>query len=161
VILRPGRLAAALAASELSERDKFHYLLAWALIGVFINPLVGISHRWDHLRILSVVPSLLITAVGLVACFQANARGDNRAFLERYLCLSLPVSLVTSAAYYLFYYGMGLVGFGAGWVKPDASNWNGTVMALVASVIALSLFFVWMRALMLRAAGLLNISADG
>ena len=115
---------------------------------------MGTSPRWDHLRLLFVAPSLLITAVGLFACFQANARGDNRAFLERYLCLSLPVGLVTSAAYYLLYYGSGLVGFGAGWVKPDASNWDSTVMALTASVIVLILFFAWMRALMLRAAGL-------
>jgi prolipoprotein diacylglyceryltransferase len=154
VILRPRRLADALAADSLSERDKFHYLLIWAVFGIVVGQLVGTSPRWDNLRLLATAPSLLITVAGLVACFQANARGDNRAFLERYLCLSVPVGLVTSAVYYLLYYGMGLVGLRAGWVESDASNWNGTAMALVGSVIALTLFYIWMRALMARAAGL-------
>ena len=154
MILRPGRLADALATDELSERAKFQYLLAWALLGVIIDHLVGSSPRWDQLRILAVVPNLLITAVGLFVCFRANARGDNRAFLERYLCLSLPEGMVTYGAYYVLYYAMGALGFGAGWVKPDASNWDRTAMAMIASLMALALFFVWMRSLMLRAAGL-------
>jgi hypothetical protein len=65
----------------------------------------------------------------------------------------VPVGLVTYAIYYLLYYGMGLVGFGVGWVNPDASNWNRTAMSLVASLMALSLFFAWMRALIVLAAG--------
>ena len=122
MILRPRRLAAALATGALSERDKFQYLLAWTLLGGFINQLVGTSSRWDQLRVLAVVPSLLITAVGLVACFQANRPGDNRAFLERYVRLSLLVGLVTYAVYYLLYYGMVLVGFGAGYSTTAQPN---------------------------------------
>jgi hypothetical protein len=154
VILRPGRLAEALAAGSLSEREKFHYLLVWTAVMAVVGPLVGTSLRWDRLRLISIAPGLLINLVGLLACFTANARGDNRAFLERYLCLSVPVGLVVVALQYLLYYGMGLVGLGAGWVAPDARNWDATIMALIASMAALTLFWVWMWRLMARAAGL-------
>ncbi len=97
--------------------------------------------------------SLLITIGGLVVCFQANAYGDNRAFLERYLCLSVPLGFMTYVLYYAIYYGLGLAGAAAGWVESDARNWDRDLMSLMSSMSALSVFFLWMRASIMRAAG--------
>jgi hypothetical protein len=154
VILRPSRLASALAAGELSERAKFHYLLLWALIGILIEERAGSWDGWSRLRVVFVVTSLLITVVGLLACFGANARGDNRAFLERYVCLSVPLSIATYGLYYAIYYGMAAVGVAVGWVARDATNWDANTMGLISSMGALALFFVWMRASIAGAAGL-------
>jgi len=152
VILRPRRLAAALAAGDVSEREKFQYLLVWALISIMIPRHFGGWTGWSAVRVTFLAVSLLITILGLLACFQANARGDNRAFVERYLCLSVPLGIMTYALYYAIYYGLGLVGLVTGWVAIDASNWDRDRMSLVASVSALSLFFLWMRASIMRAA---------
>jgi len=83
VILRPRRLALALAAGEVSEREKFHYLLVSALIGILVPSQLAGWTGWSRFRVAFVAVSLLVTIVGLLACFQANSRGDNRAFLER------------------------------------------------------------------------------
>jgi hypothetical protein len=150
-------LAEALAAGSLSEREKFHYLLVWTVVASVVGQVIGTSLRWDRLRLMSIAPGLLINLVGLLACFKANARGDNRAFLERYVCLSVPVGLVVGALHYLLYYGMGFVGLRAGWVAPDARNWDATIMALIASMATLMLFWVWMWRLIARAAGLRTV----
>jgi hypothetical protein len=152
VILRPARLAGALAAGEVSEREKFLYLLVWAVVGILVPSRVGGWAGWSSVRVALVVVSLLITIGGLLVCFQANARGDNRAFLERYLCLSVPLGFMTYVLYYAIYYGLGLAGATIGWVESDARNWDRDLMSLISSMSALSLFFLWMRASIVRAA---------
>ena len=91
MILRPRHLADALASGEVSEREKFQYLLVWAAVGIVLPARLGGWTGWSQVRVAFLVASLLTTTVGLLACFRANARGDDRAFLERYLCLSVPV----------------------------------------------------------------------
>ncbi len=154
MILRPRRLAGALAAGELSEREKFHYLLVWAVIGILVPSHLGGWTDWSRIRVAFVVVSLVIAVIGLLTCFGANARGDNRAFLERYLCLSVPLGIMTYVAYYAIYYGIALVGLAVGWVETNAGNWDANTMGLISSMSALVLYFLWMRASITRAAGL-------
>lgn len=154
MILRPRRLAVALATGELSEREKFHYLLAWAVIGIVAPSQVGGWTDWSRLRVTFAVVSLVIWVIGLLACFGANARGDNRAFLERYLCLSVPLGIMSYVAYYAIYYGIAIVGLETGWVRTNAGNWDANKMGLISSMSALILYFLWMRASLTRAAGL-------
>jgi hypothetical protein len=153
VILRPRRLAMALAANEVSEREKFQYLLVWAVIGIALPSQLGGWTGWSRGRVAFLLAGLLITIVGLLACFRANARGDNRAFLERYLCLSVPLGLVAYALYYAIYYGLGMIGYLSGWVERDARNWDMYTMSLVSSMTALSVYYLWMRASIRTAAG--------
>jgi hypothetical protein len=153
VVLRPRHLADALASGEVSEREKFQYLLVWAAVGIVLPARLGGWTGWSHVRVAFLVASLLITIVGLLACFRANARGDDRAFLERYLCLSVPVGIVTYGLYYGIYYGLGLVGYLVGLVERAARNWDRDTMGLISSMSALELFYLWMRALITRAAG--------
>ena len=154
VILRPARLAAALARNELSERDKLVYFLVWAVAGLLIEARTGNWEGWTRLRITFETSCLLVTVAGILACFHANARGDNRAFLERFLCLSVPIGLVTHAAYYGLYYALAVVGLALGLVRTDASNWDRDTMGLVSSLSSLVLYYAWMRASIARAAGL-------
>lgn len=153
MILRPRRLAVALATGRLTEREKFHYLLISAVIGLLVPSQFEGWSGWTRLRAAFVAIGLLITLVGLVACFRANARGDDRAFLERYLCLSVPLGIATYVLYVLLYYGLAVAGLAVGWVETDVHNWNRDLMSLVSSMGALALFFVWMRALIMTASG--------
>jgi hypothetical protein len=153
VILRPRRLATVLAAGELSEREKFQYLRVWGILTVFLPGRLPGWTDWSPGRVTFVVLSLLITIVGLLACFRANARGDGRAFLERYLCLSVPLWIVTYVLYHAIYYGMGALGYLMGWLEQDARNWGRDAMSVISSASALSLYYLWMRTSIMRAAG--------
>lgn len=152
MILRPSRLADALAANALSERQKFQYLLVWAISGVLLQHHGG-SQAWGWPRLSFLGLSLLITLAGLIACFQANVRGDNQGFLERYLCLSVPVGLVTYGLYFLLYYALGIFALAVGWIDREAHDWNRDAMSLLASMLALSTYYIWMRQLLRQVAG--------
>jgi hypothetical protein len=65
----------------------FNTSLVWALIGLVAPSHVAGWTGWSAVRVTFVAAGILITVFGLVACSQANARGDDRGFLERYLCL--------------------------------------------------------------------------
>jgi hypothetical protein len=95
----------------------------------------------------------IIMVVGLIICFRANARGDDRAFLERYVCLSALIGLVISVLYYALYYGMGIVALAGGWIDVEARGWNRDAMGLAASVLASIIYYLWLRQLLTRAAG--------
>jgi len=152
MILRPSRLADALAADALSEREKFQYLLVWAISGVLLQHHGG-TQAWDWPRLTFLGLSFLITLAGLMACFQANVRGDNRAFLERYLCLSVPVGLVTYGLYFLLYYALGFFALAARWIDREAHGWNRDAMSLLASMLVLTIYYIWMRQLLQQVAG--------
>jgi hypothetical protein len=152
MILRPRRLADALAANALSEREKFHYLVLWAVVGTLLGAGVGAGDAWTRPRLASLALLAIITVVGLIICFRANARGDNQAFLERYVCLSALIGLVSSALYYALYYGMGVVALIGGWIDRDARGWNRDAMGLAAWVLASVVYYLWLRQLLTRAA---------
>jgi hypothetical protein len=137
MILRPRRLADALAANALSEREKFHYLLLWAVAGTVLGAGIGSWDAWTWSRVASLALLGVITVLGLVICFRANAHGDNQAFLERYVCLSALVGVVISILYYVLYYGMGIMALLGGWIDVEARGWNRDAMSLAASVPAL------------------------
>ena len=60
---------------------------------------------------------------------------------------------MTYVLYYAIYYGLGLIGFLSGWVERDARNWSAYAMGLISSMSALIVFYLWMRAMITRAAG--------
>jgi hypothetical protein len=152
MILRPRRLADALAANALSEREKFQYLILWAVAGTFLGAGLGVGEAWTWSRLAALSLLAAVTVAGLVLCFQANTRGDNQAFLERYLCLSALVGVVAAALYYALYYGMGVIAFLAGWVDAEARGWNREAMSLTASLGATVIYYFWLRQLLTRAA---------
>jgi hypothetical protein len=51
---------------------------------------------------------------GVYVCYRANAAGDDRRFIERYICLAVPVTVWTSlagiAVFAAMYFGLGLRG---------------------------------------------------
>jgi hypothetical protein len=152
MILQPRRLADALAANSLSERDKFHYLVLWAVAGTLLGTGFGSWNAWTWSRAAYLAVLGIITIVGLVVCFRANARGDNQAFLDRYVCLSALVGIAMTVLYYALYYGLGIAALLGGWIDVDARGWNREAMGLTTSVIASTIYYLWLRQLLVRAA---------
>jgi hypothetical protein len=93
----PGRVATGLREGQLSEADKARYLAA----SFVIRSCVGqISHR----SMVSVI-HLGVFLIGLAWCYRANMQGDGQRFIERYLCLSLPLVVWILGLYLVPYYG--------------------------------------------------------
>ncbi|HEX6532957.1 MAG TPA: hypothetical protein VF041_00085 [Gemmatimonadaceae bacterium] len=92
-------LARALGQGDVTEREKLGYLLTGIVLQSFgrhYSLLEGIHYP---IVLATVVPMLAITVGGIILTFRANARGDGRLFLERYVCLSVPLLIRVYVAY--------------------------------------------------------------
>lgn len=105
ILQRPQTISDALRDNTLTERDKLNFL--WVI--VFINSLITQkSYLSTFLQLFqSPVFGLLnslplgITIWGILVCFRANRRGDNRQFLDRYICLYAALSIRAYPFYFL------------------------------------------------------------
>jgi hypothetical protein len=134
----PGAIAAALRSDTLSERDKYRFTLAAVLLRGLIGSSAVIAAHANVGSLLSAILALLISGVGLHACYARNRAGDNRAFVERYMCLTAPLIAQLYLAYVVLYYvTLALVAIGSGSTMQSAATlivpyfWVGSV-ALVA-----------------------------
>ena len=101
IFLNPGALAAALREDTLNERTKFRLLLLGSGLQFLFGQSAVAMLRSDAQL---VVVLAVIMVWGITACFKANARGDGRAFLERYVCLSTSISIYTTILYFVVAY---------------------------------------------------------
>ncbi len=97
-----------LAAGHVSEGDSFAYFVGSSvllLVEGYVGTLIGTDIDW--LLLYEFFVALVITVVGLRACYLVNGAGSGKDFLVRFICISLPVSvklaLVSWVLYVLFH----------------------------------------------------------
>jgi hypothetical protein len=99
VLWRAKTLALDLRDGRVAERDKLGYLL----VGLLIQAIIGRASLLSALRslgaALGILVVLAISIAGTIAAFRANTQGDGRQFLERYLCLAVPVGIQMYVGY--------------------------------------------------------------
>jgi hypothetical protein len=107
-ILKARPVAEALRRGSLSQRELFFYFLGALVVN-------AIQIQWMVLttnatfNVMTVGNGLLYIAVliaGTIWLFKVNASGDGAAFIERYICLSLPLNIqfiILKSAIYLIY----------------------------------------------------------
>jgi hypothetical protein len=89
---------------RVSEKERFKYLLAASIVYslslcdpvpsiVYSPPLRDPVPQTDAAMIDPILGliGLLVTIVGITVCYRANARGDNRDFIARFICLCWPL----------------------------------------------------------------------
>ena len=81
-----------LKTDQLTEKQKFMYLLVATLIASFFME-VAVFLTPGPFQVFESLAILFIIAFGIWYCFFLNQQRDNKNFLERYICLSLPVSI--------------------------------------------------------------------
>ncbi|AIF81026.1 hypothetical protein I862_02315 [endosymbiont of Acanthamoeba sp. UWC8] len=74
------KLALQLRNSEIDEDEKFYYYLVTVVLFTICGLKGGLL-------------ALSVEIIGLFCIFKANRRGDNKAFIERVVCLSLPIAV--------------------------------------------------------------------
>jgi hypothetical protein len=77
--------------NSLSEQEKMKHYLILNILLVFTILFLVESFDSMHFIFLNMGIQILITSLGILLCYQSNKKGDNKYFIERMICLSLPI----------------------------------------------------------------------
>lgn len=77
--------------NKVSEKEKFKYFFTLTVLELLVMGSLGFSHQ--EINFVNTLGFLIMSVVYLVAfaiIYRKNKIGDNKNFIERYICLSLP-----------------------------------------------------------------------
>ena len=89
------KLAVSLRNDEVGEKEKFKYFIVLLII---LGPPIsfGLLEELEELHWVDVVSSLAmltIVIIGSLKSFRTNCAGDNKNFIERFVCLAVPLGI--------------------------------------------------------------------
>lgn len=152
VLFTPGAVADALREERLSEADKVKYLIGGSLLTLILGTPGVWSGSLDIASVFAAMVYMSLFVAGILLCYDANRRGDDRHFIERFVCLAFVVSLLWCAVVYSLY-------FLAFWVAAHAYGWSYQVfgastrrLTAVLFVGAQIAYYLWLRRYIVRAA---------
>jgi membrane associated rhomboid family serine protease len=152
---RAGQLADELREKQLSELQKFHYLLGGTVLHYIIGLRSLSNGPLDGRTLLMVILPTATAAVGLIICFRTNQRGDSLNFVERYICLSVPtmvrVYLISFVAFICFRIVVATTGGKDAW----QAIWHSWGMHVFGFVVLVA-YFATLRQYIARASGLVT-----
>jgi hypothetical protein len=102
-LLDAAGLADELRRDELSEKQKLAYMVAMVVVGLLLGRSAGME-PWTLLGAAVALLQLGIAVGGVWYCFAANQRGDGRSFIERFVCLGVPLWIWWAVANYTLYF---------------------------------------------------------
>ena len=89
------QLALRLKQRQVSSREQLFYLLVFILLSTAMTTSFALdtlhyapTNQWDYCID---VMAITFTIAGTIWCYRANKAGDDKEFIERYVCISLPV----------------------------------------------------------------------
>lgn len=138
-----------LRMGRVSQVQSARYLVASVLLWTLLVELTyWIQTTRNALDGVWTVFSILAAIVGTWLCYRANARGDNRNLIERFICLSLPITmrvLVLQIALFIGVYFAESVG--------DNLGDQTTPLTLACEIAAILVFYRLMHNALLRTSG--------
>ena len=88
------KLTTDLKDNKISEKEKFKYFLTLVILELILINLI--VYTWQEINTANLINSL-ITFVGFILAvtiiYKKNKKGDNKNYIERYVCLSLPAAV--------------------------------------------------------------------
>ena len=108
-------MARALKANDISERQKSHYLVALMVLIIFLITFYRIlpptcpTYERSFIDILGGLIYGFIAINGVLRVFYMNLAGDNKEFLDRFICLALPISVRIMAYFLLIALPVGII----------------------------------------------------
>ncbi len=102
------KLARRLKAGEVSTKERFYYLFMLLLISqllatsfiVSITYNTSIYNWWD---IATDITYLGFAFFGLILIYNTNRQGDNKNLIERFICISVPITIQLTFCFLLIY----------------------------------------------------------
>ena len=94
-LLNYKQLARDLRDNKVSEREKLYYIIGTVVLSA---PLL-IPHapaNYDDItgELVGIFILTLLTILGTIFIYRKNQQGDGKNFIERYVCLSFPISII-------------------------------------------------------------------
>ena len=93
-----------LKANSLSEWQKTKYYIATVLYTFFESWISGSVSGFNYYTFVSYFLSSVVVIYSMVLIFNINHKADDRNFIERLTCFSLPAIIKTSVFYFLVSY---------------------------------------------------------
>ena len=142
-IWKTDSLVADLRDGTLSQADRFKYLLVLMLITVVIVELsLFVSEVPSAATLSESTLVILMTVAGTIWCYRVNKDGDNQEFVDRFICLSLPILVRLFLLFlliYSLYMTLGFALFGDEFEKiTENTNWID-----VGFTLFFELYFYW------------------
>jgi hypothetical protein len=138
-------LAKDLLEGKVTEGGKMKYLLAYAILSALQVEIIRlIKERFGPILLVQAFGMIVILAGGILACYQANRKGDGRDFIERFICLSLPLTIrigVLSFVVYGAYWAAGILIVGEHFSPNETPGPFDLAVAYLINII----YYVWMR----------------
>jgi hypothetical protein len=142
----PRPVAEALRADRLSEADKFRYTVAAIVMRGLIGSGAVLTAHASLGSLVTAVGALVVSVIGVRACYVRNRTGDNRGFVDRYMCLGVPVLVQTYTMYALLYYGTLAAVVFARSMPPAEAYAALTPFFWPASLVVIGFYFLRLRA---------------
>jgi len=87
-------LANDLRNNNVTEKEKLKYILFWVLAtAIASDPFLYTDYEYVLNDAVMSLVMLVIAASGTIYCYKINKGGDNKDFINRYICLSIPVGV--------------------------------------------------------------------
>lgn len=87
------KLSIDLKENKISQRDVLNYFFILLIMDSISAMYVLKSSNNQGLTLLSALIALIIHLVGISLCFKNNEQGDGKNFLDRLICLALPINI--------------------------------------------------------------------
>lgn len=121
-------LAIKLKEGSLSPSERFKYFFIFILftaffmeVSLYIGQMPGVITLTESLIV------IIITGVGTLLSYKINKAGDNKEFIDRYVCLSIPILIkliVLLIGFYIIYLLVGYRVLGDTFDKYiDSTSW--------------------------------------
>ena len=93
-IWRVNRLVEDLRADQVTEAESLKYLIFVAIIcTISTDPVFAIGIEYSIFDALITLVLVIGVVFGTYYCYRKNQSGDNRDFIRRFVCLSVPVGI--------------------------------------------------------------------
>lgn len=89
-------LARDLRDNKLSEREKFSYIIGLLILSApLLVPTIPTNTQNITADLINALVFILIMIIGTIFLYRKNQQGDGKNFLERYICLSFPIGIIS------------------------------------------------------------------
>jgi hypothetical protein len=132
-----------LEATGLAERDRYHYLMGWMVLGAVLGT-AAIMRQQGFWPGLDIVVAGILSVISVWYAYSRNGGPDGSAFLDRFMSLGFVISIrqvFLGIAMLILHqeisYLLSFLGYSAA-LDEGAFDWIGSILSLVPN-----LYFIW------------------
>jgi len=79
-----------LKEGKVSQKEKFKYFFVFMLLSSFVSEFAVLIDEINRFSVIEGLTVIFITMLGVVFCYRINVKGDNKEYIDRFICLSFP-----------------------------------------------------------------------